>query len=153
QPSQARNRSKSGAWTCGPGQSRTLAAALSRKLASRSESVSRTTHRLDQLESQLGPQPANADVDDVRAGIKIDAPHRCQQCSLRHRLAGVLHELTQKHDLEPGQRYRADSGVSLHTAQVEDQMAGPDQVAGRVLIAQLNPDPGEQLVQRERLGE
>src|SRR5215469_3832498 len=153
QPSQDRSRSKSGTRVCRPCQARTLAGAASGRLASGSESVSCTTYRLDQLEPQLGPQPANADVDYIRARIKVNAPHRGQERSLRHRLAGVLYELTQQHDLEPGQRYRADASVSLHAAQVEDQMAGPDHVAGRVLVTKLNPDPGKQFVQRERFGE
>src|SRR6516165_2372214 len=56
------------------------------------ELISGTTHRLDQLEAELRPEPPDADVDDVGTGVEIVAPDRRQQLILAHRLAHVLHE-------------------------------------------------------------
>src|SRR6516164_8637967 len=75
------------------------------------ELISGTTHRLDQLEAELRPEPADADVHDVGAGVEIVAPDGRQQLILAHRLARVLHELPEQQELQPGQGDRARSDV------------------------------------------
>src|SRR5450755_4802589 len=40
--------------------------------------IALTTHRLDQLEPELRAEPPYAHVDDVRAGIEFEPPHRGQ---------------------------------------------------------------------------
>src|SRR5580693_3072957 len=98
------------------------------RAASGSESISCTAHRLDQVEAELGPEPAHADVDHVRARVEVQAPYRGQQRVLSHGLARVLHQLAEQHDLKPGQRHRTDPCVGLHPAEVQHQVADPDQV-------------------------
>src|SRR5215469_9115958 len=124
----------------------------------RSESIPCTAHRLDQLETKLGPQPPDAHVDDVRSRVEIDAPHRGQQRALGDRLAGVIHQRPQQQNLEPGQRHRPEPGVCLHPAEVESQPPGSDNVASRLVAwlligPQLHAHSGQQLVQGERLGQ
>src|SRR5215467_932162 len=55
--------------------------ALGRKL------VPGTSHRLDQVESELRAQPPDAHVDHVGAWVEVVAPDRGQQLVLRHRVA------------------------------------------------------------------
>src|SRR5580700_7572914 len=78
-----------------------------------SEPITRTAHRFDQVEPELGPQPPDADVHHIRSGVEIDAPYRRQQLVLGDRLARMLHELPEHHDLQPRQRHRARPGVGL----------------------------------------
>src|SRR6266480_2511103 len=43
------------------------------------EPIALTTHRLDQVEAELGAQPPHADVDHVRARIEVVSPDRGKQ--------------------------------------------------------------------------
>src|SRR6516225_3091833 len=107
--------------------------------------ISGTAHRLDQVEAELRPEPPDADIDDVGTGVEIVAPDRRQQLVLADRLARVLHELPEQQELQPGQGHRARSVVGLETADVEDEIAGPEHLARLVrLTAQLDPHPGQQ---------
>src|SRR5215469_6516368 len=132
----------------GPGTGWLVSVSLGGKL------ISGTTHRLDQLEAELRPEPPDADVDDVRTGVEIVAPDGRQQLVLAHRLARVLHELAEQQELQPGQGHRARSAVGLEPADVEDEIARPEHLACLVrFAAQLDPYPGQQFLQRERLGQ
>src|SRR5215470_9884706 len=73
---------------------------------SRCELITLTTHRLDQLEAQLGPEPPDTDVHHVGAGVEVITPDRREQLALAHRLARVLHQFPQQQELQPGERHR-----------------------------------------------
>src|ERR1035441_1005070 len=92
------------------------------------ELISRTAHRLDQLESQLRPQPPHADVNHVGAGIEVVSPDGGEQLFLAHRLASMLHELLEQQELQPGQSDRAVTAVRLEPADIEDELTGPDRL-------------------------
>src|SRR6266516_5163652 len=67
------------------------------------EPIALTTHRLDQVEAELGAQPPHADVDHSRARIEVVSPDRGKQLALADRLPRVLHQLPEQQELEPGQ--------------------------------------------------
>src|ERR1700729_3882918 len=96
--------------------------------------VARTAHRLDQFVAELRPEPPHADVDHVGARLLV-APDRREQPILGHRLVGVLHELPEQQELQPGERDRAMPGVGLHPAHVEAQLSGPEDLV-RAIAAQ-----------------
>src|SRR5215831_6476825 len=81
-------------------------AACRRGWPSGCEPISLTAHCLDQFEAQLGPQPADAHVHDVRARVEVVAPDRGEQLTLAHRPARVLHQFAQQQEFQPGQRDR-----------------------------------------------
>src|SRR5215471_19332342 len=62
-----------------------------------------TSHRLDQVESELRAQPPDAHVDHVGAGVEVVAPDRGQQLVLRHRVARVPHKLAEQEELQAGE--------------------------------------------------
>src|SRR5215469_2779097 len=90
---------------CGPGGrggqvspagTRSVAASWCRRppgTASGGKLVALTAHRLDQVEAELGAEPAHADVHHVRARVEVISPDRGEQLALAHRLACVLHQL------------------------------------------------------------
>src|SRR5208282_5412888 len=57
------------------------------------ELIAFTAHRLDQVESELRPQPPDTHVDDIRARVEVVSPHGRQQLPLGHRLAGMFRQL------------------------------------------------------------
>src|SRR5712691_2260946 len=87
------------------------------------EAVTLTAHRLNQGEPDLRPEPPDANVDDVGAGIELDAPDRRQQLALGHRIPAVLHQGAQAEELEPGQGNRPGSAVGFQAAGVQGQLA------------------------------
>src|ERR1039457_3083786 len=66
------------------------------------EPVTLTAHRLYQGESELYPEPPDAHVDNVGAGIELDSPDRGKQLALGHRVMAVLHQSPQAEELESG---------------------------------------------------
>src|SRR4249920_3052254 len=48
------------------------------------ELVALTTHRLDQVEPELGAQPPDADVHHVRARVEVVSPDRGEQLAFAH---------------------------------------------------------------------
>src|SRR5580658_9942662 len=89
------------------------------------EPITRTAHRLYELESELGPQSPDADVDHVGSRVEVDAPDRGEQLLFRYRLTGMLHQLPEHHDLKPGERYRPGAGVGPQPPEVEHELASP----------------------------
>src|SRR5215469_12165270 len=90
------------------------AAARRREPPSRSPSdelITLTPHRLNQVKAQLGAQPPDAYVHDVRAGVEIVTPDGRQERALGHGFADVFGELAQQQEFEPGQRHRAVADV------------------------------------------
>src|ERR1700722_935207 len=101
--------------------------------ASRSASdelIALTPHGLDQVEAELGAQPPDAGVDDVRARIDVVAPDGGEQPALGHRFPGVLHEFAQQQELQLRERHRPVPDIRDHMADVEGHAAGPDNLAG-----------------------
>src|SRR5215470_936480 len=96
---------------------------LAAKGWSRCEPVALTTHRLYQSEPELRPQPPDADVDDVRTRIKVDAPDRRQELALGHRVAPLFHEGSQAQELEPGQRNRPGTAIRDQPSRVQAELA------------------------------
>ena len=65
-------------------------------------------------------------------------------------MPGVLGELAQQQELQPGEVHRAVADVRHQPGHVEGDLAGPDDLAAQ---PDSDPDPGEQFGQRERLGQ
>src|SRR6516162_2759653 len=57
------------------------------------ELIPLTSYRLDELVAELRPQPPHAHADDVRAGLELISPHRCEELNPGNRLAGMFHQL------------------------------------------------------------
>src|SRR5262244_1765903 len=96
------------------------------------EPIALTTHRLDQVEAELGAQPPHADVDYVRARVEVVSPYRGEQLALADRLPGVLHQLPEQQELKPGQGHWAVAYVRLQPAHVQHEVAGLEYLVGRV---------------------
>src|SRR5437764_14640619 len=82
---------------------------------SRGKAVPRVADGLDRrVGAELLPQPANADLDDVRAGIEVVAPHLGEQALAADDLARVLQEVVQEAELAVGEVGRAvvDAGAA-----------------------------------------
>src|SRR6266508_6563499 len=120
----------------------------------RGDSIPLTSHGRDRVGAQLGPEPAHVDVDHVGAGIEVVVPDRRQKPLLGDGRAGVLHELAQQQELAFSQRDRPGAAVGLPPDQIQPQAAG-DQTGGGAAGGgpQPGPDPGQQLVEGERLSE
>ena len=124
------------------------------KRSVRGDSIPLTSHGRDRVGAQLGPEPAHIDVDHVGAGIEVVLPDRRQQPLLGDGIAVVLHELAQQQELAFGQRDRPGAAVGLPPDQIQPQAAG-DQAGGGAAGGgpQPGPDPGQQLLEGERLGQ
>src|SRR4051794_12613229 len=133
-------------------QARSSFAGPRRGRLSGGELISLTPDRLDELIAELGPQPPDAHAHDVGRRLVFIPPRRRQELPLGNRPAGVLHELLEDQELQPGQRQRPAADVGLHAPEVQPEVPGPDHLAGRV-AAELVADPGDQLGERERLGQ
>ena len=110
--------------------------------------------RLDgRVRAELLPQPAHADVDDVRPRIEVVAPHLGQQALAADHLARVQKQVMEEPELAVGEIGDELAEPCLPAREVEDDGTG----AQRVLVperrgaAQLDANPGEQLVEGERL--
>src|ERR1700683_828465 len=71
------------------------------------ELIALTPHGLDQVEAQLGAESADAYVDHVGPRVELVAPDGGEQLALGDRVPGVLGELAQQQELEPGEMHRA----------------------------------------------
>src|SRR2546421_7952239 len=62
--------------------------------------VSRVAHRLDRrVRPKLLAEAADADVDDIRAGVEVVAPDVREEPLTAHHLARVQHELVEQLEL------------------------------------------------------
>ncbi len=75
-------------------------------------------------------------------------------------MAGVLREFPEQEEFQPRQRHGAVPHVGREPTHIQAELAGPDDLgrpAGLAalvgFLAQPHPDPGEELRQRERLGQ
>src|ERR1700733_1833901 len=83
------------------------------------ELIALTPYGLDQVEAELGADPPDAHVHHVGARVEVVAPDGGEQAALGHRLPGVLGELAQQQELQPGQRHRPVPDVRDELADVE----------------------------------
>src|SRR5204863_6510168 len=81
----------------------------------RSQAITRISDRLDRrLRAELLAQPPHADVDNVRTGIEVIAPHLGEQPLAADHLAGVTSELVEELELAVGEvgDLRPDPGLA-----------------------------------------
>jgi hypothetical protein len=113
----------------------------------------------DRLDRGIGPdllsQPADADVDDVGAGVEVVAPHFGEEPLATHDLADMDEQVMEEPELPVGQIRASLPDARLAPRDVEDDVAAAKDVlvAERGRSAQPDADAGEQLVERERLRE
>src|SRR5580704_5758590 len=120
----------------------------------RGELISLTTHRLDQAEAEFRAKAADADVDHVGTGIEVVSPHRGEQLPFGYRLPRVFHQLTEQQELQAGERYRAVPDAGFQPAEIKHELSCPEDLVHRVaVVAEPDPDPGQQFGQGERLGQ
>src|SRR5436190_4509901 len=124
------------------------------RLLSRRNAIPRMPNGLDGVGAQLLPQAPDADVDDIRARIEVVAPDRREQPFAADDLARMHEEVVQKPELAVGEIRQPLAEVRLTAGEVEPEPAGLDDVAvSRRVAAELDADPSDQLVERERLRE
>src|SRR5437870_3803202 len=87
----------------------------------RIEAVPYPTGRRDRVRTELRAEPADVDVDHVRARVEVVAPDRRQQPLLRHRASRVSHQLLKQQELAIGERNGPATVIDL----------APDQIQGR----------------------
>src|SRR2546423_2099859 len=121
----------------------------------RSQAIADVPHRLDlNARPELLPQPADADIDDVRARVEVVAPDVGEQALAADRVARVLHQLLQQSELAVGEG--GDLPIHGHgpTREAERETARADEVpVGAGPGAELDPHTGDQLVEGEGLRE
>src|SRR5215472_16056523 len=100
-----------------------------------SQSVSRTAHRLDQAKSELRAKPSHTNIDDVRAGVKVDSPDGGQQLLLGYGPPRVLHQFSEQQNFKAGQRHRADAAIGLQPPEVQDEVACLDDLMQSGIVA------------------
>src|SRR5581483_7354577 len=128
--------------------------AASRDLC-RNQAVARIANRLDRrLRAELLAQAADEDVDDVRAGVEVEAPDLREEPFAADHLARVRGEMMEEAELAIRERGDVLSHPRLPPREVERERPGADDVfAAAAHVAKLNPDACEQLVEGERLAQ
>src|SRR4029450_7331897 len=127
-----------------------------RNRSSSAEPVARMANGLDRrLLAELLAQAANADLDDVRAGIEVVAPYLREKALTADDRPCVLDKMVQHAELavrEVGDELAdprlAPGEVEREGAGVKEVVVVPDRVR-----AELDAKPRDQLVERERLRE
>src|SRR5207247_8336557 len=100
------------------------------------------------------PKPSNVHVHDIGAGVEVVSPYRVEQTLLRYGLSRVLHELLEEEELTLGQQHRAQTDIGLAADDVEGHATRSEPGGGRTgCRSKPGPDPGDQLIERKRLGE
>ena len=94
---------------------------------------------------------ANAHVDDIRARVEAVAPDLGEQPLAAHRLAGVLDEVAEQPELAVGEHRPRCAEPRLARREVELEAAGADDARPRQRLDEVDADPREELVERERL--
>src|SRR6201996_2598220 len=96
------------------------------------ELIALTPYGLDQVETELGANPPDAHVHHIGAGVEVVAPDGSEQAALGDRVTGVVGELAQQQELKAGQRHWPLPDVRDQFPDVKGDVAGPDDLAGRV---------------------
>src|SRR5581483_7932811 len=120
----------------------------------RSQAVAGIPHRVDgRVRAELLPQPPDADLDDVRAGVEVVAPHLGEETLAADDLAGMDREVVEQPKLTVGQRSVDVGEPRLPPREVEHERTGSDEVpvVGKRPATELSAHAREQLVERERL--
>src|SRR5919201_2355062 len=115
------------------------------------KAVPRMADGLDRrLRAELLAQAADADLDDVRAGIEVVAPHLGEQALAADDLARMLQEVVQEAELPVGEVGRAVVERGPAPRQVERQPPHAQDVglAGS-RAPQVGPDARDELVEGE----
>src|SRR5437588_11920156 len=90
----------------------------------RAKSITRMADGLDRrFGAQLLPQAADADLDDVRARIEVQAPDRGEEPLAADDLAGPLGEMVEEAELAIGQRRHALAEAGLAAGEIERERA------------------------------
>src|SRR2546423_180547 len=122
--------------------------------ALRGKAIAGMAHGLDRNPgAELLSHPADADVDDVGAGIEVIAPDLGEQALAADDDSGLGGEAVEDPELELGEMERDTVHARLATRQVEREPARADHAVrlGRGRAPQLHTHAREQLVERERL--
>src|SRR5690349_12828622 len=122
----------------------------------RREAVAGMAHGLDRPRgAELLPEPADADVDDVRAGIEAVTPHLREQSLAADDLAGVRDEVVEQPELAVREIGRRAAGGRTAPRHVELQLTDTQErgVAAVALVTKVNANAGHELVEREGLRE
>src|SRR6266540_1519163 len=105
------------------------------------------------LRAELLAEATDADLHDVGAWIEVVAPDLGEQALAADDLSRVLDEMMEQAKLPVGKVGDHGSDARLSPCDIEDERAGfedvPVTAASRP--AELNADPRDQLVERERL--
>src|SRR3989440_4490418 len=94
-----------------------------------SNPIPRVPHGLDRLGAELLPQPADADVDDVRARVEVVAPDLGEQALATHDLAGVQNQVMEEPELAVGEVGDPVAEERLAPREVDTQPARLDHAA------------------------
>jgi len=116
------------------------------------DAMTLSPQHLDRALSKLGAQPPDVDVNHVGAGIEAISPDPFQQQLVAQRLTATSHQLPKQQELPLRQRHRAGARVGAPGHQVERQRAPAKSDALRA-GPQPGLDPGQQLLEGERLGD
>src|SRR5919197_2908320 len=85
--------------------------------------VSLPAYRFDDIRPELATKPADVHVHHVRSAVEEEPPHRGQELLLRHRDAGIRHELPKEQELTFRQEDGAAARICLSFDQVEPEAA------------------------------
>src|SRR6266702_2962009 len=108
----------------------------------------------DHVRFQLRPQSPDVYVDHVRLRVEAVAPDRRQEALLGNRAARMLHELGEEHRLPPCQPHGPGPRVRLLADRVKYDLGGGENMRIRQApVPDPRLDPGQQLIQHERLGQ
>src|SRR5512144_443160 len=123
--------------------------------------IADVAHRLDHFapvvavaDRELAAQVADVDLEHLGARIEVEAPYGVEELLPGEHLIGMADQVCEQLELAGGQRERVGVAFDPTSAQVEADVAGLEH-RRRALRRhpQLRPDAGEQLLQRERLGD
>src|SRR5215210_1447821 len=107
------------------------------------DAVAGMANRFDDVVTQLGPEAADAHVDDVRARVEAVAPHLVEEAGAAADLARVREQVLEDEELARRQRDRAVAEIRRPAMRVEGEPAGVDQarLLADVAVAQARPHP------------
>src|SRR5438876_12208106 len=107
------------------------------------------------LRAELLPEPPDADLDNVGAGIEVVAPDVREQPLPAHDLAFVENKVVQQPELAVRELRDDVPEAGLPAREVERERPRPDDASVLPVRAapELGPDARHELVERERLRE
>src|SRR5512144_985102 len=130
------------------------------RLATRyAQPIADVAHRLDHFalvvtvaDRELAAQVADVDLEHLGARIEVEAPYRVEDLLAGEHLIGMADQVCEQLELARSQRDLMGVALDATSAQVEADVAGLEH-RRRALRrhAQLRPDAGKQVLQRERL--